>query len=268
MLLSVARKVLPTWGRWSVPGEVDRLARWRLGYSSWMGEPISRSQSMESASPDPGATAVREQVVLDYQALFEKCPDVLLVLLPDAPKYTMVAATDARLSVTHITRDTLGRGLFEVFPDSASGMSNLRSSLERVRSTCRPDTMAVQKYDIGGPGGKFESRYRSPKNLLSCRRPAGCFSSCTAWRMSQSSCAPTSSGTSCAGRLARWSAKSSSEGRELTCLWKGPDTRSRISGSYCGPRAWRRRGLRQQAEPPLRDCVRVSDKRSRHPHWR
>jgi len=71
---------------------------------------------MADVRHDPGATAVREQVVLDYQALFEKSPDVLLVILADAPKYTMVAATDARLSVTHTTRDTLGRGLFEVFP--------------------------------------------------------------------------------------------------------------------------------------------------------
>ncbi|MHB8811900.1 MAG: ATP-binding protein [Steroidobacteraceae bacterium] len=113
---------------------------------------------------------MREQVVLDYQALFEKSPDVLLVILPDAPKYTMVAATDARLSVTHTTRDSLGRGLFEVFPDnpddpSATGTSNLRSSLERVLSTRRPDTMPVQKYDIRGRDGKFESRYWSPKNL-------------------------------------------------------------------------------------------------------
>ena len=135
-----------------------------------MGEPNSRSQSVEGASRDPAATGAPEQVGLDYRALFEKSPDVLLVLLPDAPRYTMVAATDARLSVTHTTRDSLGRGLFEVFPDnpddpSAGGTSNLRSSLERVRNTRRPDTMAVQKYDIRGPDGKFQSRYWSPKNL-------------------------------------------------------------------------------------------------------
>jgi signal transduction histidine kinase/DNA-binding response OmpR family regulator len=135
-----------------------------------MGELISGSQSMEDASRGPGTTAMREQVVLDYQALFKKSPDVLLVILPDAPKYTMIAATDARLSVTHTTRDTLGRGLFEVFPDnpddpSATGTSNLRASLERVLSTRRPDTMAVQRYDIRGRDGKFESRYWSPKNL-------------------------------------------------------------------------------------------------------
>src|SRR6201988_3227050 len=106
----------------------------------------------------------------DFRLLFEESPDVLLVLLPDAPRYTMVAATRARWRATHTTPDTLGRGLFEVFPDkpddpSATGTSNLRASLERVLKTRQPDTMPVQKYDIRRPDGSFEVRYWSPKNL-------------------------------------------------------------------------------------------------------
>src|SRR6478735_3149231 len=107
---------------------------------------------------------------LDFRALFEGSPDILLVLLPDSPRFTMVAATDARLAATHTTRETLGRGLFEIFPDnpndsSASGTSNLRASLERVFATRAPDTMAVQKYDIRGPDGSFQAKYWSPKNI-------------------------------------------------------------------------------------------------------
>jgi signal transduction histidine kinase len=106
----------------------------------------------------------------DFRTLFEHSPDVLLVLLPDAPRFTMVAATEARFAATHTTRDTLGRGLFEIFPDNpedpeASGTSNLRASLERVIATRAPDTMAVQKYDIRAPDGSFETKYWSPKNL-------------------------------------------------------------------------------------------------------
>ena len=106
----------------------------------------------------------------DFRTLFEQSPDILLVLLPDAPRFTMVAATEARLAATHTTRDTLGKGLFEVFPDNpdesgATGTSNLRASLERVLATRAPDTMAVQKYDIRGPDGAFEAKYWSPKNL-------------------------------------------------------------------------------------------------------
>ncbi len=108
---------------------------------------------------------------LDFRLLFEQSPEVLLVLLPDAPRYTMVAATEARLHVTHTTREqTIGRGLFEIFPDNpddpnATGTANLRSSLERVLLTRAPDTMAVQKYDIRGPDGAFQVRYWSPRNL-------------------------------------------------------------------------------------------------------
>ena len=73
----------------------------------------------------------------DFQVLFEASPDVLLVLLPDSPRFTMVAATEARFRATHTTRETLGMGLFELFPDNpddadATGTNNLRASLERV----------------------------------------------------------------------------------------------------------------------------------------
>jgi signal transduction histidine kinase len=107
---------------------------------------------------------------LDFRLLFEHSPDVLLVLLPDAPRYTMVAATKARFAATHTTPDTIGRGLFDLFPDNpddpaADGAANLRSSLDRVLATRAPDTMAVQKYDIRGSDGTFEVKYWSPKNL-------------------------------------------------------------------------------------------------------
>ncbi len=108
---------------------------------------------------------------VDLQLLFEESPDILLALLPDAPRYTMVAATNARLRATHTTREQIiGRGLFELFPDNpddpaATGTRNLRASLERVLATRKPDTMAVQKYDIRLPDGNFQLKYWSPKNF-------------------------------------------------------------------------------------------------------
>lgn len=107
---------------------------------------------------------------VNYSLLFEVSPEVLLVLLPDAPKFTMVAATRARFDATHTTHESLGHGLFEIFPDNpddpgATGTSNLRASLERALATRQPDTMPVQKYDIRGTNGEYESRYWSPKNI-------------------------------------------------------------------------------------------------------
>jgi len=93
-----------------------------------------------------------------------------LVLAPDL---TIVGVSEAYLRATMTTRaQILGRGLFDVFPDNpddstATGVSNLRSSLERVLKHRRPDAMAVQKYDIRRPdseGGGFEERHWSPVN--------------------------------------------------------------------------------------------------------
>jgi PAS domain S-box-containing protein len=106
----------------------------------------------------------------DFQALFESAPALYLVLTPD---FTIVAVSDAYLRATMTKReDILGRGIFEVFPDNpdeaiATGVSNLRSSLESVLENRASHTMAVQKYDIRRPkseGGEFEERYWSPIN--------------------------------------------------------------------------------------------------------
>ena len=119
----------------------------------------------------PADSGADDVFARDLRLVFEASPDVLLVLLPDAPRFTMVAATNARLEATHTTREqTMGRPLFEVFPDNpedpaATGTSNLRASLERVLATGAPDTMAVQRYDIRGPDGSFQTRYWSPKNI-------------------------------------------------------------------------------------------------------
>ncbi len=106
----------------------------------------------------------------DFQALFQSTPGLYLVLAPD---FTIKAVTDAYLHATMTNReDILGRGVFDVFPDnpndpSATGVRNLRTSLQRVLQDKTSDAMAVQKYDIRKPeseGGGFEERYWSPVN--------------------------------------------------------------------------------------------------------
>ena len=106
----------------------------------------------------------------DFRRLFESAPGLYLVLDPD---FVIVAVSDAYLAATMTKRgEILGRGIFDVFPDNpddptATGVANLRASLERVRLRRVSDTMAVQKYDIRRPakeGGGFEERYWSPVN--------------------------------------------------------------------------------------------------------
>jgi light-regulated signal transduction histidine kinase (bacteriophytochrome) len=43
-------------------------------------------------------------------------------------------------------------------------VSNLRTSLDRVLQSAKPDTMAIQKYDVRRPDGVFEEHYWSPIN--------------------------------------------------------------------------------------------------------
>jgi len=106
----------------------------------------------------------------DFQALFQSTPGLYLILAPD---FTIKAVTDAYLHATMTKReDILGRGVFDVFPDnpndpSATGVRNLRTSLQRVLQDKTSEAMAVQKYDIRKPeseGGGFEVRYWSPVN--------------------------------------------------------------------------------------------------------
>jgi signal transduction histidine kinase len=106
----------------------------------------------------------------DFRALFESVPGLYLVLTPDL---RIVAVTDAYLVATMTEREAiLGTYVFEAFPDNpddaaATGVRNLRASLERVLATRAPDAMGVQKHDIRRPadaGGGFEERYWRPLN--------------------------------------------------------------------------------------------------------
>ena len=106
-----------------------------------------------------------------FRLLFEAAPHPYLVLRPDAA-FTIVSVNDRYLAATGTDRAAiLGRGLFEVFPDNpddatATGVSDLRTSLERVKRECIADVMGVQKYDIPDPAsaGSFKVKYWSPVN--------------------------------------------------------------------------------------------------------
>ncbi|GAB1332806.1 PP2C family protein-serine/threonine phosphatase [Streptomyces sennicomposti] len=106
---------------------------------------------------------------IDYQALFAVTPSPYLVL---DPALVVADVNDAYLRVTGRTREELlGRRLFEVHPDNpadpdADGVRNLNASFQRVLRSKKPDTMAVQKYDIpvSGRPGVFRAKWWSPIN--------------------------------------------------------------------------------------------------------
>ncbi|WP_292513776.1 PAS domain S-box protein [Methylobacterium sp.] len=104
----------------------------------------------------------------DFQALFDASPTPLLVVAP--LNWTIVAANGAYVRATGKTREEqIGRHLFDVFPDdpddpSADGVRNLTASLERVVATRSTDAMAVQRYAVQGPDGRFVERWWAPVN--------------------------------------------------------------------------------------------------------
>jgi PAS domain S-box-containing protein len=130
------------------------------------------------ASPEIGKTPdftrdlISEISGTDYKNIFESAPSLFL-LLGTKESFPILNASSGYLRATYTDRDSIvGRSLFEVFPDNpddkgATGATNLRSSLQRVLASGRPDTMAVQRYDVRRPrgeGGGFEERHWSCVN--------------------------------------------------------------------------------------------------------
>lgn len=115
----------------------------------------------------------RHRAQPDFRTLFESVPGLYLVLEPDAPRYTIVAVSDAYARQTLTTRDAIvGKGVFEVFPDNpddpaTTAKRNSSASFARVIATRAPDAMPTQRHDIRRPpeqGGGFEERWWNPVN--------------------------------------------------------------------------------------------------------
>ncbi|MEI6950799.1 PAS domain S-box protein [Paraflavisolibacter sp. H34] len=109
---------------------------------------------------------------LDALAVLNALPGAYLILLPDPPRYTIVAASDPYLKATFLDRETaLGRPLFETNTDDpanadATGVKNLLTSLHFVLEHKKEHRMADQRYDICNPAtGKFELRVWRPRNI-------------------------------------------------------------------------------------------------------
>jgi PAS domain-containing protein len=100
----------------------------------------------------------------ELEQVFDTLPALCLVL---DPAFKIVAQNKAHAQATMTKpENTLGRLLFEVFPDNpndsgADGLSDLRASLTRVMKTREADTMPVLKYAVQRrhSDGTYEDRY-------------------------------------------------------------------------------------------------------------
>ena len=82
--------------------------------------------------------------------IFEALPTPSVVLLADAPKFTVAQANKAYLELANRTNEELeGRGYFEIFPQIASyGIP----SLQKVISDRLPHKTPTQRYELPVPG--------------------------------------------------------------------------------------------------------------------
>ena len=105
---------------------------------------------------------------LDYHSIFEHAPDLYMIL---SPEFIILDCSDNYLKATLTTREQVkGHHLFEIFPDNpddpnATGVANLKASLNRVLQNKTVDAMAVQKYDVRNATGIFEEKSWSPINF-------------------------------------------------------------------------------------------------------
>lgn len=107
-----------------------------------------------------------------FRPIFQSMPAPSLVMLPDAPKFTIVAVNDAYLEVVNTAEtDLIGKGIFEAFPENpddsiSKGVENLRNSLYTAIAKKEPHTMPLQKYDIPIRGtSTFKIKYAHIQNI-------------------------------------------------------------------------------------------------------
>ena len=106
-----------------------------------------------------------EMVQTELLAVFNSLPGIFILLQPDTPRFTIVAATDDYLATTYTKRnEIIGKGLFEIFTDNphnniGTGRKNITYSLDQVIQNRQPHHLNDQRYDLYNPIKKnFEFR--------------------------------------------------------------------------------------------------------------
>ena len=107
-----------------------------------------------------------------FDHVFQLLPNPSLILLPDAPKFTIAAVNNAYLEAVNFKEeDLIGKGIFEVFPENpeervSNATENLSNSLNFVIAKKGSDNIPFQKYDIPIRGTtKFKVQYANIQNI-------------------------------------------------------------------------------------------------------
>ena len=98
----------------------------------------------------------------DFAAAFAALPGATAVFAADPPRFTVLAASDALLAVSHRPREAVvGWPLTDAFPNAspedtqASGLMDLRASLAAAVRTGAQQHLDRQRYDLPRPDGTW-----------------------------------------------------------------------------------------------------------------
>jgi len=107
-----------------------------------------------------------------YDQVFQLIPAPSILILPDAPKFSIVAVNKAYLETMNcLEEDLIGKGIFEAFPDNpddliSKGSLILRNSLKEVISKKESHKIPFQKYNMKLPySSNFQIGYFNIQNI-------------------------------------------------------------------------------------------------------
>ena len=133
-----------------------RLAALNAARAGFRSKPqIERQPVLPRATP---------QITRQFYRQFEAAATPRLLLEPGPGLHMVEANADYGTATLIEFGKVAGEKLFDVFPDNpgdpfADGVANLFDSLRIVAETGREHAMAVQRYDVRGPSGKFVERH-------------------------------------------------------------------------------------------------------------
>lgn len=101
--------------------------------------------------------------------LFNQLPHIYLLIGVDAPKFTILQATDMHLETLNLKREyVIGKGFFELFPDnpeqSYKNSVKLTHSFLHVIEKSEEHHMRNVQYDVADKNGIFETMFWNVHN--------------------------------------------------------------------------------------------------------
>jgi hypothetical protein len=105
-----------------------------------------------------------------FHAILAALPGNFILLLPDAPTFTIVAMSEELLRQTNRrAAQVVGQSVFSAYPENLkeaanAGPAQMRTALEASLRDKQPHLLPLVRYDVPTPDGTFVERYWSGRS--------------------------------------------------------------------------------------------------------